>query len=159
MDPDFLDWALADFSGDVAADARYDGPCCMLSAVDHRRYKRILSDVVDHDPTPEDIRALLRRLQTAVAARDLTRRGLTTDGSPLSPPPRAEVLSGVPHQLCQFHVVQDIVQAVVQAVSSARKGLAAQPPTLRRRRPAPKSGWQRTAPRCSPHAICSSSVT
>ena len=26
MDTDFLDWALADFSGDVAADERYDGP-------------------------------------------------------------------------------------------------------------------------------------
>jgi hypothetical protein len=26
MDPDFLDWALADFSGSVAADEVYDGP-------------------------------------------------------------------------------------------------------------------------------------
>jgi hypothetical protein len=43
MDPDFLDWALADFSGYVAADELYDGPFCILSAVDNRRYKRILS--------------------------------------------------------------------------------------------------------------------
>ena len=42
MDTDFLDWALADFSGYVAADERYDGPFCILSAVDNRRYKRIL---------------------------------------------------------------------------------------------------------------------
>jgi hypothetical protein len=53
MDTDFLDWALADFSGYVAADALYDGPFCILSAVDNRRYKRILYDVVDHDPTHE----------------------------------------------------------------------------------------------------------
>jgi hypothetical protein len=57
MDTDFLDWALADFSGYVAADELYDGPFCMLSAVDNRRYKRILYDVLDHDPTHEDIRA------------------------------------------------------------------------------------------------------
>jgi hypothetical protein len=29
----------------------------MLSAVDNRRYKRLLYDVLDHDPTHEDIRA------------------------------------------------------------------------------------------------------
>jgi hypothetical protein len=31
MATDFLDWALADFSGYVAADELYDGPFCMLS--------------------------------------------------------------------------------------------------------------------------------
>ena len=46
MDTDFLDWALADFSGYVAADELYDGPFCMLSAVDNRCYKRILYDVL-----------------------------------------------------------------------------------------------------------------
>src|SRR5262245_36778501 len=62
MDTEFLDWALADFSGYVAADELYDGPFCILSAVDNRRYKRILYDVLDHDPTHDDIRAFLRRL-------------------------------------------------------------------------------------------------
>ena len=46
MDTDFLNWALADFSGYVAADELYDGPFCILSAVDNRRYKRILYDVL-----------------------------------------------------------------------------------------------------------------
>jgi len=99
MDTDFLDWALAAFAGYVAADELYDGPCCMLSAVDNHRYKRILSDVLDHDPIHEDIRAFLGRLKTALAARDWTLLGMTTDGSPLSPPLRAEVFRGVPHQL------------------------------------------------------------
>jgi hypothetical protein len=91
MDTDFLDWALADFSGYVAADDLSDGPFCILSAVDKRRYKRILYDVLDHDPTHEDIRAFLRRLHTALTVRDLTLCGLTTDGSALSPPPLVEV--------------------------------------------------------------------
>ena len=45
MATDFLDGALADFSGYVAADELYDGPFCMLSAVDNRRYKRMLYEV------------------------------------------------------------------------------------------------------------------
>jgi Transposase len=142
MDTDFLDWALADFSGYVAVDELYDGPFCILSAVDNRRYKRILSDVLDHDPDHDDIRAFLRRLHTALAARDLTLRGMTTDGSALSPTPLAEVFSRVPHQLCQFHVVQDIVKAVVKAVSSERKRLAAQQPKLPRGRPSTKAAKQ-----------------
>jgi len=93
MDTDFLDWALAEFSGYVAADELYDGPFCILSAVDNRCSKRILYDVLDHDPTHDDIRAFLQRLQTAVSARDLTRVGLTTDGSALSPAPLAELFS------------------------------------------------------------------
>jgi hypothetical protein len=135
LDPEFLDWALADFSGYVAADELYDGPFCILSAVDNRCYKRILYDVLDHDPTHEDIRVFLGRLKTALEARDLTLLGITTDGSALYPTPLAEVFRGVPHQLCQFHVVKDIVKAVLGAVSSARKGLAAKQPTLPRGRP------------------------
>jgi hypothetical protein len=142
LDTEFLDWALAAFSGYVAADELYDGPFCVLSAVDNRCDKRILYDVLDHDPTHEDIRVFLRRLHTALAARALTLRGITTDGSPLYPTPLAEVFRGVPHQLCQFHVVQEIVKAVVKAVSSERKRLAAQQPKLPRGRPSTKAAKQ-----------------
>jgi hypothetical protein len=67
----------------VAADELYDGPFCILSAVDNRCYKRILYEVLDHDPTHADIRAFLERLKTALAARALTLFGVTTDGSAL----------------------------------------------------------------------------
>src|SRR5437867_5415412 len=80
MDTDFLDWALADFSGYVAADELYDGPFCMLSAVDNRCYKRLLYEVLDHAPDHEDIQAFLGRLKAALTARDLTLVGITTDG-------------------------------------------------------------------------------
>jgi len=135
MDTDFLDWALAEFSGYVAAEELYDGPFCILSAVDNRCSKRILYDVLDHDPTHDDIRAFLQRLQTAVSARDLTRVGLTTDGSALSPAPLAELLSGVPHHICTFHVLAEVVKAVLGAVARARKSLAATQPTWPKGRP------------------------
>jgi hypothetical protein len=142
MDTDFLDWALADFSGYVAADELYDGPFCVLSVVDNRCYKRILYDVLDHDPTHEDIRAFLGRLKTALAARGLMLLGITTDGSSLYPTPLAEVFRGVPHQLCQFHVVKDIGKAVLKAVSSERKRLAAQQPKLPLGRPSTPAAKQ-----------------
>ena len=139
MDTDFLDWALADFSGYVAADELYDGPFCILSAVDNRCYKRILYEVLDHDPTHEDIRAFLGRLKTALEARDLTLWGITTDGSSLYPEPLAEVFDGVPHQICQFHIVADVVKAVLSAVASERTALAAQQPKLPKGRPSTKA--------------------
>jgi hypothetical protein len=126
---------LADFSGYVAADELYDGPFCILSVVDNRRYKRLLYEVLDHDPTHEDIRAFLWRLKTALVARDLTLLGVTTDGSALYPEPLREVFGKVRHQICQFHVVAEVSKAVLGAVASARKGLAAQQPKLRRGRP------------------------
>jgi hypothetical protein len=135
MDPNFLDWALAEFSGYEAADELYDGPFCILSVVDNRRYKRILYEVLDHDPTHDDIRAFLGRLHTALVARGLTLCGVTTDGSALYPAPLREVFGKVPHQICQFHIVAAVVKAVGGAVASARKGLAAMQPKLPKGRP------------------------
>jgi phage tail protein X len=135
MDTDFLEWALTDFSGYVAADELYDGPFCILSAVDNRCYKRLLYDVLDHDPTHDDIRAFLRRLKTALTARALPLCGVTTDGSALYPEPLREVFGDVPHQICTFHLVAEVSKAVLGAVASARKGLAATQPKLPRGRP------------------------
>jgi hypothetical protein len=135
MDTDFLDWALADFSGYVAADELYDGPFCILSAVDNRRYKRLLYDVLDHDPDHDDIRAFLGRLKTALTARALTLVGITTDGSALYPGPLAELFHGVPHPICTFHVLAEVIKAVLGAVASVRKCLAAQQPQLPKGRP------------------------
>src|SRR5262249_8965609 len=71
----------------------------------------------------------------ALVARGLTLCGVTTDGSALYPEPLKEVFGKVRHQICQFHLVAEVVKAVVGAVASARKGLAAQQPKLRRGRP------------------------
>ena len=67
---------------------------------------------------------------------------MTTDGSSLSPTPLAAVFRGVPHHICQFHVVKDIVKAVLSALSSERKRLAAKQPQLPRGRPSTKAATQ-----------------
>ena len=155
MDGDFLNWALADFSGYVAADELYDGPFCILSAVDNRCYKRILYEVLDHDPTHADIRAFLERLKTALTARDLTLCGVTTDGSALYPAPLREVFGDVPHQICTFHILAEISKAVLGAMASARTGLAATQPKLPKGRPSTQAAKaaartkQRLAEQCA----------
>lgn len=135
MDADYLDWALADFSGYIAADELYDGPFCVLSIVDNRTFKRLLYQVLDHDPDHPDITAFLRRFQTALVQRGLTLKGVTTDASPLYPKPLQAVFGAVPHQICEFHIIKELTKAILRAVAKVRKKLATRKPTLKRGRP------------------------
>jgi hypothetical protein len=54
---------------------------------------------------------------------------------PSIPHPLVEVFGDVPHQICTFHIVAEVNKAVLGAVASARKGLAATQPKLPRGRP------------------------
>jgi hypothetical protein len=81
----YLDWGLADFSGYIAADELYDGPFCVLSIVDNRTFKRLLFQVLDHDPDHGDIVAFFHRFRMALRLRRLKLQGVTTDASPLYP--------------------------------------------------------------------------
>ena len=71
----YLDWALADFSGYIAADELYDGPFCVLSIVDNRTFKRLLYQVLDHDPDHQDITAFFHRFRMALRLRGLKLAG------------------------------------------------------------------------------------
>src|SRR5438132_6682748 len=133
-----LDWALETFSGYVAADALYEGPSCVLSAVDTRQYKRMLYEVLDHDPNHDDITAFLGRLKTALDERTLTLKGITTDGSALYPEPIRKVLGEVPHQLCIFHIIKELTHGVLRAVAKERARLAKSKPKPKQGRPASK---------------------
>jgi Transposase len=110
--------------------------------VDNRRDKRLLDDVLDHDPTHDDIRTFLRRLHTALSVRDLPLFGVTTDGSSLYPTPLREVFGEVPHQVCTFHIIAEVNKAVLGAVASLRKGLATQQPKLGKGRPSTPAAKQ-----------------
>ena len=136
---DYLDWALSDFSGFIAADELSDGPFCILSIVDNRTFQRLAYQVLSHDPTHKDIEAFFHRFQADLEARGLVLQGITTDGSSLYPEPIAAVFGDGPHQLCTFHVLRDVTKAVLSAVAKLRKGLAAGAPKLGRGRPASKA--------------------
>jgi len=113
----------------------YDGPFCVLSAVDSPRQRRLLCEVLDHAPTRDDIRRFLVRLKEAIAARGGELRGVTTDGCWLYPPALAEVFPGVPHQVCTFHVLKELTEAILHALAGVRRELAARVPKLPRGRP------------------------
>jgi len=132
---DYLDDALSDFSGYIAADELYDGPYCVLSIVDNHRFNRLIYEVLDHSPTEEDITAFFTRFKEVLAARGLALKAITTDGSPLYPTPIAQVFGAIPHQVCQFHVIAEINKAVLKAVAKVRRQLKASRPKLGRGRP------------------------
>jgi hypothetical protein len=117
----------------------YDGPFCILWIVDNRTFKRLIYQVLDHDPTHKDIEASFTRFQAALKARGLALQGITTDGSSLYPGPIATVFGQVPHQLCTFHVLKEVTKAVLGAVAKLRKDLVAGMPKLGRGRPASKA--------------------
>jgi Transposase len=139
---DYLDWALSNFSGYIAADELYDGPFCILSIVDNHTFKRLAYQVLDHDPTHRDIETFFGRFQTALEARSLFLEGITTDGSSLYPEPIATVFGDVSHQLCTFHVLKEVTKAVLGAVAKLRKDLASEAPKLSRGRPGSKAARQ-----------------
>ena len=139
IDTDYLDWALSDFSGYIAADELYDGPFCILSIVDNRTFKRLTFQVLNHDPAGPDIVAFFGSFRAALEARGLSLKGITTDGSSLYPDAIVAVFGDVPHQLCTFHVLRDVTKAVLSAVAKLRKDLKAGAPKLARGRPGSKA--------------------
>src|SRR3990172_10754357 len=80
---EYLDAVLAEFSGYIAADELYDGPFCVLSIVDNRTFRRIMYEVLDHDPTHADMERFFHAFHTALEERGLSLEGITTDGSAL----------------------------------------------------------------------------
>jgi hypothetical protein len=126
---------LANFSGYVAVDEVYDGPFCILSVVDNRRYHRLSCCVLDHDPTHDDVRAHLTDLKARLDRRGLRVRGITTDGSNLYPLILQELWPEVPHQLCEFHILKEITKAVLRALAKLRQERRAKIPKQKRGRP------------------------
>ena len=136
MATNYLDTALSNFSGYIATDELYDGPFCVLSMVDNHHFQRFVYEVLDHDPTHDDIIRFFCRFKKELDARELTLKGITTDGSPLYPVPIAQVFGhNVRHQLCEFHVIKELTKVVIRAVAKVRQQLKTTMPKLGRGRP------------------------
>jgi hypothetical protein len=131
----YLDEALANFSGYLAIDEVYDGPFCILSVVDNRRYNRLAFRVLDHDPTQDDVLDFLTEFKGQLDKRGLSVRGITTDGSSLYPRVLKELWPDARHQICEFHVLKEITKAVLHALAKLRKEMTAKIPKQPRGRP------------------------
>ncbi len=146
----YLDEALADFSGYLAGDEVYDGPFCILSVVDNRRYNRLAFRVLEDDPTQDDVLAFLAEFKGQLDKRNLSVRGITTDGSSLYPKVVKELWPKARHQICEFHVLKEITKAVLHALAKLRKEMTAKIPKQPRGRPRNEQqgqawliGWQK----------------
>lgn len=138
---DRVDKALSGFSGYIAADELYDGPFCVLFIVDNRKFNRLYYEVLDYDPTKEDIVQFFKRFKAMLDARNLAVEGITTDGSPLYPEPIVEVFGKeAKHQCCRFHVIQEINKAILKAVTQVRREAKQKKTKQQRGRPCGKEG-------------------
>jgi hypothetical protein len=105
--------------------------------VDNHHFQRLIYEVLDHNPTEQDITRFFQRFRAALDQRGLSLKGITTDGSPLYPTPIAQVFGPVRHQLCEFHVIAELNKAVLKAVAKVRRRLKANLPKFGRGRPSP----------------------
>jgi len=134
----YIDKVLSNFSGYIAADELYDGPFCVLFIVDNHKFKRLYYEVLDYNPTKEDIRRFFRRFKQMLDSHGLRLKGITTDGSPLYPEPIADVFGKVKHQSCQFHIIKEITKDILKAVTQVRRELKQQKTKRPRGRPSGK---------------------
>jgi len=137
IDTKYLDRVLETFSGYLAIDELSDGPFCVISIVDNRMYQRLAYRVLEKNPTKKDVRRFLRDFAARLASRGCRVQGITTDGSSLYPEALAKVFPGVPHQVCEFHVLKEITRAILHAVAGVRKQWKAKIPKQPRGRPSP----------------------
>lgn len=135
LEYEYQDWALENFSGYLAGDEIYDGPFCVLTMVDSKHQRRLAYEVLDHDPTKEDVRRFFKEVSLMLSHRKLSVHGITTDGSSLYPEVIEEVFPGVPHQVCEFHVLKEITKDILKVVAKIRKAMYARVPKLGRGRP------------------------
>ena len=71
-----------------------------------------------------------------LSTMDKTQNGPSYNSSAaMYPEPLREVFDGVPHQICEFHVIKELTKAILRAVAQVRKKLAAQKPVGKRGRP------------------------
>jgi Transposase len=132
VEREYLDHALAGFSGYIAADELYDGPFCVLSIVDNRNFRRLSCRVLEQEPKAKDIADFLGDFRRELDQRGLALRGITTDASSLYTKPLAQVFAGVAHQICRFHIIKELTRAILRAVAKFRKQRIAQLPCLPR---------------------------
>ena len=151
---DCLDWQLArlnlgerrrrtleDFSGTLCVDELHLGKHTLLLATDP-----ISDQVVGFALVSVNDQAHLRRFLLALKYWGFLPRVVISDGSNLYPAVLAEVWPAAAHQLCVFHVLQDVTRKVLDAVRRVRRACERRGKAGRKRkRGRPKKGAKKRA--------------
>ena len=129
-------WALKHFSGTLCVDELHLGRYTLLLGTDPLNDFPVAFALVDTNDQDH-----MRRFLENLKNRGLTPEIVITDGSPLYPAVLAELWPDARHQLCIFHVMQDITDHVLDAVKRMRREMARRGKRGRRRkRGRPKKG-------------------
>jgi hypothetical protein len=150
---DCLDWGLArlnlsqqrraalrQFSGVLCIDELHLGEHTLLLGTDP-----IADRVIGYLLVKVNDQAHMRRFLLTLAYWGFKPKVVVTDGSSLYPAVLQEVWPGAKHQLCVFHVLQDVTQKVLDAVRRLRRDKARRGNAGRRRRRGRPSKRQQAA--------------
>jgi len=116
VEAEHLDWALADFSGYWRADELYDGPFCVLSAVDARRQRRLLYEVLTTTP-PRWTSCCSWRACTTAFAPTATRPGDHHRRLAALPATHCPGAGGRLPPGLRVHIKKELTKAVLHAVA------------------------------------------
>lgn len=137
---EYRQWALDHFSGTLCVDELHLGRYTLLLATDPLEDFPVAFALVDANDQ-DHMRRFLKNLKTWGFSPEI----VITDGSNLYPTVLAELWPEARHQLCIFHVMQDITGHVLDAVKRMRRTMAQRGKRGRRRkRGRPKKGRRKT---------------
>jgi hypothetical protein len=116
---EYRQWTLEHFSGTLCVDELHLGRYTLLLATDPVNdfpvgFALVARNDQDH----------MRRFLGNLQAHGFSPKVVITDGSSLYPQLLAELWPKAQHQLCVFHVLQDVNRHVLDAVKRLRRGLS-----------------------------------
>lgn len=122
-------WALEQFSGTLCVDELHLGRYTLLLATDPLKDFPVAFALVDTNDQ-DHLRRFLNNLKTWGFSPNI----VVTDGSNLYPAVLAELWPDARHQLCIFHVMQDVSGHVLDAIKRMRREMARRGNRGRKRR-------------------------
>jgi len=126
---EYRHWALEQFSGTLCVDELHLGRYTLLLATDPLANFPVAFALVDANDQ-DHMRRFLKNLKTWGFSPEI----VITDGSNLYPAVLAELWPDARHQLCIFHVMQDVSGHVLDAIKRMRRELARRGNRGRKRR-------------------------
>lgn len=126
---DYRHWALEQFSGTLCVDELHLGRSTLLLATDPLSDFPVAFALVDANDQ-DHMRRFLKNLKTWGFSPEI----VITDGSNLYPAVLAELWPDARHQLCIFHVMQDVSGHILDAIKRMRRELARRGNRGRKRR-------------------------
>ncbi len=115
---DYRRWTLEKFSGTLCLDELHLGRHTLLLATDPIGNFPVAFALIDSNDAEH-----MQRFLANLKRHGFEPRVVVTDGSPLSPKLLAELWPQTEHQLCVFHVLQDINGQVLDAVKRLRRAM------------------------------------